>query len=358
MRVLIHGSAPGAQRERMLCAARGLARRGHRVHWWGAEPQGGDPSLLAAPRGFAVARLEVDVVVGAGGSPVRVAGLGWITRARAMVLGLAASDVARFGRRAQWAWRSLYALGLVDPHDQDALRAGRHQIALERLAFWSSETVPAGPDAAHPDTEILERACERALARERAHAPRPAMFLDRDGTLVVERGYLTDAGDIELLPGVVHALRRLQSAGFALVVISNQSGVGRGLFPAARVHEAMARLRAILRTSGVELDAIYFCPHRPEAGCPCRKPGIALLDRAQEDLLLTVRGSAMVGDKLLDVETGQRAGTLGILVRTGYGREEERLLATGGLSSPPDAVCDGLAEAASFVLARGDAGEA
>jgi D-glycero-D-manno-heptose 1,7-bisphosphate phosphatase len=357
MRVLIHASAPGAQRERVLCAARGLALRGHRVHWWGPVPPGGGAGLLAAPRGLAVARLEVDVVIGAGGSPARVAGLGWLTRARAMVLGLAASDLEGLGRGAQWALRSIYAMGLVDPREEDALRAGRRPIPLERLAFWSSERVPAGPESAHPDTEILERASERALARQRAHAPRSAMFLDRDGTLVVERGYLTDAGDIELLPGVAHALRRLRSAGFALVVISNQSGVGRGLFPAAQVHEAMARLRAILRASGVELDAIYFCPHRPEAGCACRKPGIALIDRAIEDLLLTRRGSAMVGDKLLDVETGRRAGTLGILVRTGYGREAERSIAAGGPSPQPDAVCDGLDEAASFVLARGDAGE-
>src|SRR5262249_54734610 len=156
------------------------------------------------------------------------------------------------------------------------------------------------------------------------------VFLDRDGTLVVERGYLTRVEDLELLPGVPMALRELHEAGYALVVVSNQSGVGRGLFPLSRVHEAMGRLRLLLRREGVELDAIRFCPHRPDAGCACRKPGIELVRAAAADLRLVLRESAMVGDKLLDVETGRAAGTRAVLLRTGYGRDEERGLDGAG----------------------------
>lgn len=113
----------------------------------------------------------------------------------------------------------------------------------------------------------------------------------------------------------------------------------------------MARLRRSLRACGVELDAIYFCPHRPEAGCPCRKPAPGLLHRAAEDLRLTLGGSTLVGDKLLDVETARRAGIAGILVRTGYGRDEERRLGAG--DARPDAVCDALPEAAAWLLDAG-----
>ena len=117
----------------------------------------------------------------------------------------------------------------------------------------------------------------------------------------------------------------------------------------------MARLRVVLRSRGVELDGVYFCPHRPEDGCACRKPGTRLLERAAADHLLSLRRSVMVGDKLLDAQTGRNAGGLGVLVRTGYGREEEARLAAGGGVPRPDHVCDGLPEAAEWILASGDA---
>ncbi len=139
--------------------------------------------------------------------------------------------------------------------------------------------------------------------------------------------------------------------GIPVIVVSNQSGVGRGLFPLARVYEIMARLRSLLRDAGVELDGVYFCPHRPDEGCACRKPGIRLLERAAEDHQLGLRGCFMVGDKRLDVETAHRAHARGVLVRTGYGREEEALLAGAGAAGRPDRVCDDLAEAAAWIIA-------
>ena len=273
-----------------------------------------------------------------------------------MVLALEAERVRRWGVVERWACHSLYTAGMAEPAERDALRSHPGGLALDRIGLWSDEAPPAEPDPAHPDTEWLERACERAIARHRGRAPRPAVFLDRDGTLVVERGYLSDPDDIELLPGVAQALRKLKGAGYPLVVVSNQSGVGRGLFPQSRVHEAMARLREKLREQGVELDAIYFCPHRPEEGCACRKPGSALLERAADDLQLAPRRSAMVGDKLLDAETGRRAGAFGLLVRTGYGRDEEQRIA-GDTANGPDGVFEDLAAAARWILERGEAGD-
>ncbi|MBI1799399.1 MAG: HAD family hydrolase [Candidatus Eisenbacteria bacterium] len=234
------------------------------------------------------------------------------------------------------------------------MRRAGGSLGLERLALWSAEAPAAEPDATHADTEILERACERALARHRGRSPRGAVFLDRDGTLVVERGYLADPDDLELLPGVPEALRDLAAAGFALIVISNQSGVGRGLFPLARVHQAMARLRTLLRARGIELDAIYFCPHRPDAGCDCRKPGAALLERASDDLGIALSRSFMVGDKLIDARAGHNAGSRGVLVRTGYGRDEERANPGPGMA-PPERVFDDLRDASRWMLAEAEA---
>jgi D-glycero-D-manno-heptose 1,7-bisphosphate phosphatase len=300
-----------------------------------------------------MARYEADVVLG-GPAPVVVALSGWWVRARCLVLAVDPASLRGWGLTARWAWETVHAWGVLDEADAAALQAAPRGLDLDRIALWPAGGPPGGPDSSHADTEVLERLCERALARQRSRARRAAVFVDRDGTLVVERGYLSDPADLELLPGAARALRQLKAGGFPVLVISNQSGVGRGLFPRTRVHEAMARLREQLRAEGVELDGIYFCPHRPEEGCSCRKPGTGLLEQAAEDQHLTLRASFMVGDKLLDVETGQRAGGLGVLVRSGYGREEERLLARGGSGLVPDLVCDDLEQAAHWILAQAD----
>lgn len=269
-----------------------------------------------------------------------------------MVVGVRPASLRAWNFVDHWAWGSLHAVGLVEEAEAEPLRRNASGLDPRRLGLWSAAPPATEPDAAHPDTEILERACERALARHRGHSMRPGAFLDRDGTLVVERGYLSEPADIELLPGVPLALKNLRSAGYALVVVSNQSGVGRGLFPLERVHLAMAELRRCLRSQGVELDAIYFCPHRPEAGCACRKPRPGLLMRAAEDLVLDLRNSVMIGDKRLDAATGQAAGALGILVRTGYGEDEAQRVGESQNDAVPDQVCDDLAGAAHWVLMR------
>jgi len=335
----------------MAAAAAGLARRGHAVGWRERRPHGtAPPGVTPLHRWSDLWSFGADVVVSDAPDPLAPAFAGWQAGARCLVLELDHGTASRWGKAAQWAWHSLAPLGLVEPRQASDFQASPGGLDLERLALWSDVPVAREIEAAHPDTEILERACERTLARHRGRAPRPAVFVDRDGTLVREVGYLADPADLDVLPGAAEALRGLAAAGYALVVVSNQSGVGRGLFGIERVHEAMARLRAQLRAAGVELDGVYFCPHRPDQGCPCRKPAIGLLRRAAEDLHLGLSGSWMVGDKRIDVETGRRAGAGAILVRTGYGRDEEAARSDG--DAVPDRVCDDLAEAAAWILAR------
>jgi D-glycero-D-manno-heptose 1,7-bisphosphate phosphatase len=352
VKLLVDVRAPerDASLERLSVAAAGLALRGHALVWIGPAPPfdgAPPPGFALAHGGLALARHRAQLVL-AGPNAAHAGVAGRLVGAHGLVLALARDAVARWRAADRLAWQAAHALGLIDPGEADAMRENPLGLPLEQLAAWSSEPPPAVPDATHADVEILERACERLLAR-RHGAGAGAVFVDRDGTLVIERGYLADPDDLELLPGVPHALRELQAAGHPVIVISNQSGVGRGLFPLSRVYEAMARLRVLLRAHGVELDGVYFCPHRPDEGCPCRKPNVQLLERAAEDQGLSLTRSFVVGDKRLDVETAHRARGRGVLVRTGYGRDEER---REDAATTPDAVVEDLASAARWILAQ------
>jgi D-glycero-D-manno-heptose 1,7-bisphosphate phosphatase len=168
----------------------------------------------------------------------------------------------------------------------------------------------------------------------------PAVFLDRDGTLNVEAGYVHRAEDWHWLPGVLPALARLRAGGFRLVVVTNQSGVFRGYYGEDQVralHAAVAREAPI--------DAFYFCPHDPAGTCPCRKPAPGMLLRAARDLDLDLARSWMVGDKLLDVQAGLAAGVRPVHVLTGHGPEHRASLPPG-IPGVPD-----LAGAAHLILA-------
>lgn len=153
---------------------------------------------------------------------------------------------------------------------------------------------------------------------------RPAAFLDRDGTVIVEKHYLADPGGVELIPGTASALRALKGAGYALVLVTNQSGIARGLISLEAFHAVQRRLAEILALEGVELDGVYFCPHHPEftGPCLCRKPGLELYRRAGQDLGLDLGRSVYIGDRLGDVIPAQALGGTGYLVRTGYGAGE------------------------------------
>jgi histidinol-phosphate phosphatase family protein len=170
-----------------------------------------------------------------------------------------------------------------------------------------------------------------------------AVFLDRDGTIVPDEPYLDDAGKLELYPGAAKAIARLRNAGFKVVIVTNQSGVGRGLFSEEKLREINERLKAMLREEGAEFDALYYCPHRPDDGCPCRKPATGMIDRASEAMSISLGDSYVVGDDIVDVELARKAGAKSVLVLTGHGMETRSV-------AKPDMVTEGLAQAVDWIL--------
>jgi D-glycero-D-manno-heptose 1,7-bisphosphate phosphatase len=182
----------------------------------------------------------------------------------------------------------------------------------------------------------------------------PAVFLDRDGTINEQMGYINHLSRFKLLPQAVPAIRRLNEAGVKVVVVTNQSGAARGYFPASLVHEVHAHLKQLLAAEGAHLDGIYTCPHGPADGCACRKPQPTLMEQAARDLDLELSRSYLVGDRYTDIQTAANAGVKGILVLTGYGRGEYEYL-RAAQSVQPVHVAPDLLEAVEWILA--DLGE-
>ena len=156
--------------------------------------------------------------------------------------------------------------------------------------------------------------------------PREAVFLDRDGTLIEEVNYLSAPEQVKLIPGAADAVRRLNTAGVLVVVVTNQAGVARGYFSESRVGKVHAHLSALLAEHSAHIDAYFHCPHHPTEGvgayrvaCECRKPKPGLLLTAARELNIDLAQSWMIGDKLCDAEAGAAAGCRTILVRTGHG---------------------------------------
>jgi len=177
---------------------------------------------------------------------------------------------------------------------------------------------------------------------------RRAVFLDRDGTLNIEREYLSDFRKLELFPDVPDSLRRLRDAGFELVVVTNQSGIGRGYYSESDMHRVNERLIELLAPVGVRIEKIYFAPEAPEQLSPGRKPSPQFLFEARDEFGFELARSYMIGDKLSDLECGWSAGVRhSILVRTGYGsvteQQHPQLHETA-------IIVDNLAHAAEFVL--------
>jgi D-glycero-D-manno-heptose 1,7-bisphosphate phosphatase len=161
-----------------------------------------------------------------------------------------------------------------------------------------------------------------------------AVFVDRDGTLNVEKNYLYRIEDFEFIPGVPEAIRRLRERGFLVIVVTNQSGVGRGYFTLAEVDALHRHIQNELKEAGTCIDGFYVCPHHPTEGvgefrrdCDCRKGAPGLLLEAAAEHHIDLSRSYMVGDKLADVEAGERAGCSPLLVMTGYGSTEVQKLA-------------------------------
>lgn len=178
---------------------------------------------------------------------------------------------------------------------------------------------------------------------------RPAVFLDRDGTIAEEVGYLNHASRFRMFPFAAVAIRRLNEAGLPVIVVTNQSGVGRGYFPDSLVHSVNELMTKQLAEEGAKLDAIYYCPHVSTDNCNCRKPRTGMLDRAALEHALDLQRSFVVGDRYDDMELARNVRARGILVRTGYGEGE---LAWHADKWPfqPNCVAKDLAQAADWIL--------
>ena len=184
----------------------------------------------------------------------------------------------------------------------------------------------------------------------------PAVFLDRDGTINEDVGYLTDLAEMHIYPFAPDAIRLLRRAGFAIVVVTNQGGIARGVIAESlvqRTHEVMAER---LTRGGAPVDAWYYCPHHPEsvvpglnAPCECRKPGTALPRAAAERLGLDLARSWVVGDHWRDIQMGQGVGARAVLLRTGHGSDQEAARPDG---QRVEAICDNLIAAAAFILGQ------
>jgi D-glycero-D-manno-heptose 1,7-bisphosphate phosphatase len=183
-----------------------------------------------------------------------------------------------------------------------------------------------------------------------------AVFLDRDGTVIEEAGYLSDLKQLRLIQGAAAAIKCLNEAGFKVVLVTNQSGVARGYFTEAFVRETHDLLGKMLGLEGARLDGVYYCPHHPKAGnspytaaCECRKPGTGMLEQAARDLGIDIRASFVVGDKWSDVELGQRAGAHSVLVGTGYAPDDPGNARPANLREP-DFIAETLTEAVEWIL--------
>ncbi|HEX2091556.1 MAG TPA: HAD family hydrolase [Longimicrobiaceae bacterium] len=174
----------------------------------------------------------------------------------------------------------------------------------------------------------------------------PAVFLDRDGTVIHDAHFLADPAGVRLLPGAAEAVARLNRAGVPVILVTNQSGIGRGYFSEADFRAVQARVEALLAAKGGRFDAVYHCPHAPDRQppCDCRKPGVGLFLRAAEEHRVNPGRSWYVGDRLRDLEPGERLGGRGILVRNPDHPDEEARAPAGTL------VVDTLAEAVRVVL--------
>jgi len=179
---------------------------------------------------------------------------------------------------------------------------------------------------------------------------RPALFLDRDGVMIVDRNYLSEPSEVEIIPGAIESMLAAQKAGYLLIGVSNQSGLGRGMFTADELEAVMDRFYELLADSGVILDAFYYCPHAPDANCGCRKPRPGLLDEAVSDFRWNRSRSWVVGDKLSDVKLGIDSGMNGALVRTGHGLEQESKCVREYGQNDSVLVCNDISDAINQIL--------
>ncbi len=174
-------------------------------------------------------------------------------------------------------------------------------------------------------------------------APR-FVLLDRDGTIIYDEDYLSDPAGVRLLPGAASGMRKMLAAGWRIVIITNQSGIGRGYFSEIDYQAVTARLKDLLAKERVRIEGIYHCPHAPDVKCECRKPLTGLAEAAAAELGFSLSDCVVAGDKPADVNLGKNIGGKGVLVRTGYGRKHEL---NGDCS--PDFIADDLNDVAEYL---------
>ena len=207
---------------------------------------------------------------------------------------------------------------------------------------------------AYGDHSSERNSVRTQVASYTAVVSRRAVFIDRDGTLIEEAGYLSSLDRLEFFPYTVDAVRQLNRAGFTLVVITNQAGIARGIVKEDFVTAAHRHISDRMEAGGARIDAYYHCPHHPDGiveslriACECRKPQPGLIRRAAKDLAIDLAGSFTIGDRWHDIQAGRTAGTRTVLVRTGYGRREEE---TPRDRIGADVIADNLAAAAAAIL--------
>lgn len=170
------------------------------------------------------------------------------------------------------------------------------------------------------------------------------VILDRDGTIIIERNYLSDYKKVELIPNAANGLKKLKDHNLGLLVITNQAGIGRGYFSLHDLELIHKRMLELLAMEGVTLDGIYFCPHRPEDNCNCRKPKLGLIEKAAKEHNFKPKNCFVIGDKALDIVLGKKMRATTFLVRTGYGAEVEKQNLV-----KPDFTVDDLKQAANTI---------
>jgi histidinol-phosphate phosphatase family protein len=170
----------------------------------------------------------------------------------------------------------------------------------------------------------------------------PAVFLDRDGTLIEEVNFLHRVEELQFFDFTDEAVRLLKDNNFLVIVVTNQSGIGRNIYEEAAMHAIHEKIQADLSSN---LDAFYFCPHLPEEGCACRKPGVGMIEKALEEFNVDREESWMIGDKAIDIQAGKNAGIKTALVLTGYGEKEIEKL-----KEAPDLIAENLLDAVQEII--------
>ncbi len=222
---------------------------------------------------------------------------------------------------------------------------------LRRLEACAPELRAVGRRAGGRERGSHPTVTRSSIPRKALSPKSPAVFLDRDGTINEEMGYINDISRFRLLPEAAQAIRLLNEAQIPVVVVTNQSGAARGYFPTTLVDEVHQQMHILLAQAGAHVDAIYACLHGPEDHCSCRKPQPGLLLTAAQDLNLDLHRSYLVGDRYKDIDTAANAGVAGILVLTGYGLGEYKHFHKQSRTKPVY-VAGNLLDAVDFILSH------